>query len=1344
MKIALRAFWNNVKQATLAFRRYLNKTKTTLSTKLEPTQKVVLFNEEEIKNKGLGFRHGEKEFVHHTELKHHQTAYWSVYPNQKLWMLGIVFVLGLGLAIFTHFVLVALIALLTFLYFADLLFNFFLIWRSHAKSPEIKVRKSEIDAVSEDEWPTYTIFCPLYKEWAVVPQFLEAMDQLDYPKTKLQVMLLLEEDDVETIAKVTEQSLPQYVDVVVVPHSSPKTKPKAMNYGLAHATGEFLVIYDAEDVPEVSQLKKAVLAFKKSDPKIVCVQAKLNFYNPRQNFLTKLFTAEYSLWFDLVLTGLQTLNGPIPLGGTSNHFRVEHLKELKGWDAFNVTEDADLGLRLFKLGYRTAIIDSTTYEEANSDLLNWYRQRSRWIKGYIQTYFVHMRDPKALHVSWKEPHFLTFQLVMGGKILSMFINPLMWTITAIYFLFRAQAGPVIESFFPAIVLYTGVFAFVFGNFLYLYYYMIGLAKRGHYDLIKYAFLVPFYWVGISFAAWKAVYEIIRKPHYWQKTVHGLHLPSAQKAKEPKISIKVKLAGLRNHPAAGGVMFVGASMVANFVNFVFSIFLGRTLSLEDFGTLTLVNTLFGLAAIVFGSLTSTMNFQVAFMAGEGKENQVKTFRKKTVRNWLLISLVSAIAFVAATPFLSDFFTVDSWLLLASFTPIIITGVLSSIYNGQLRGQFVFNLLARVLVIESVVKLIAAGVFVYSGLTEWVALSLPVSLVFAFVLGWGYVRSNEKVHANEAAEEQAAVGFPNKYFGATVLSALASAAFLNIDVLLAKHYLPAEQAGAYALLSLAGKMVFFFGSLLAPFITSIVSRHEGAATDSRKDFYRLFKGTLIFTFLAFLGVGVLGKYTIPLLFGNNFEIIAQYLLPYAAAMGLFTVANTVVSYYLAKRKYSIAWISVSSAALIAVVLIWKHNSIQNFTTIMLAVSAVNFVAVFVGHAVVKNARFVLRNITDVLDVFFTTTPLAKIGAGKKRILVFNWRDTKHVFAGGAEVYIHELAKRWVSAGNQVTLFCGNDGQSSRNDLIDGVQIIRRGGFYFVYLWAILYYFVQFRGKFDVIIDSQNGIPFFTPLYAKEKVYCLMHHVHQDVFRKYLIKPLAMLASFLERTAMPWAYSKTKFITVSDSSHSEMKVAGLGLAGIHIVHPGVDLENYAPGTKDKQPLVMYLGRLKAYKSVDVLIQAFKIVKDKIPNAKLVIVGSGEEESALKKLAATVGFDRDIAYFAGKISDAEKISWLQRAWVLVNPSMMEGWGITSIEANACGVPVVASNVPGLRDSVKNPHTGYLVTHGDVETFAARIIRLLENKSIRDFMAKESIEWANQFDWEKSAAKSLSIIRGD
>lgn len=480
---------------------------------------IVKFNPEE--NQNAGFHHLGKKYVIYSDLAQSQSAFKRLSSRQKGILSSFVLIASPFFVIDWHKTIVVLMSILAIVYFSDLLFNLYLIYKSFSKNPDLKVEKKDIE--NNNEWPTYTVLCPLYKEAQVLEQFVKAMSELEYPKEKLQIILLLEEDDVSTIEHAQKLNLPAEFEISILPHSYPKTKPKALNYGLLKAKGEFVVIYDAEDIPDKDQLKKAVIGFKMSDPKTVCIQAKLNFYNPRQNILTKLFAAEYALWFDLVLTGLQSIGAPIPLGGTSNHFRKDKISELKGWDPFNVTEDCDLGMRLVKKGYKTAILDSNTMEEANSRPLNWYKQRTRWIKGYIQTYLVHMRKPSEFITDLKNPNIITFQLVVGGKILSMFVNPLMWILTISYFVFRSTIGSTIESFFPTNIFYLSIFSLIFGNFLYMYYYMIGCVKRNFDDIMKYSIFIPIYWLGMSIAAFGAVWSFIFTPHYWAKTKHGMHL-----------------------------------------------------------------------------------------------------------------------------------------------------------------------------------------------------------------------------------------------------------------------------------------------------------------------------------------------------------------------------------------------------------------------------------------------------------------------------------------------------------------------------------------------------------------------------------------------------------------------------------------------------------------------------------------------------------------------------------------------------------------------------------------------------------------------------------------------------
>lgn len=493
---------------------------------------TIPYHPETEKIKGKGFHYNGREFAHWSGVSVSESAFFRTEKNQNLTIILCLIVFAVGAYLNWHETIIVLIAILTSIYFLDLFFNMFLIFRTFLKNPEIHISSEELHEKENFDWPTYTIFCPLYHETNVIPQFVSSMSGLDYPKNKLQVLIILEEDDEEAIEKVKNFSLPSFFQTIIVPHSNPKTKPKALNFALGFATGKFCVIYDAEDVPEKTQLKKTILAFEKAPPKTVCIQAKLNFYNPHQNLITRVFTAEYSVWFDLILTGLQSINAPIPLGGTSNHFRTKDVRNLKGWDSFNVTEDCDLGMRLVKRGFRTAIVNSTTFEEANSKLLNWFKQRTRWIKGYMQTYLVHTRNLKNLPLS--------FQLVVGGKVFSLLINPIMWVITLIYFVFRSSSSRLIESFFPGPVLYMGVICFIFGNFLYLYYYMVGSAKRKQYSLVKYALLTPIYWLGMSLASYKAVLEMIKNPHYWNKTKHGFHLKNEDHKNAAEAFLKQKL------------------------------------------------------------------------------------------------------------------------------------------------------------------------------------------------------------------------------------------------------------------------------------------------------------------------------------------------------------------------------------------------------------------------------------------------------------------------------------------------------------------------------------------------------------------------------------------------------------------------------------------------------------------------------------------------------------------------------------------------------------------------------------------------------------------------------------
>jgi glycosyltransferase XagB len=437
--------------------------------------------------------------------------------RQKVVMLAALAVMAA--AAFLAPILTALVinAIIVAFFTAANLFKLWLVRHSLDQSYALQVSQDDIDAVDDRDLPVYTVLIPLYHEAEMITQLLSGISQIDYPRDKLDVKILLEEDDHETRAAVMDAHLPQWFEVMTIPDIGPKGKPRACNAGLSRARGQYLVIYDAEDRPEPDQLRKVVASFHNGPPDRVCIQAKLNYFNRGFNLLTRWFTAEYTMWFDQLLPGLQSIDVAIPLGGTSNHFVTQRLRELGGWNAFNVTEDADLGMRVFVRGWKTAVIDSTTFEEANSRFFNWIRQRSRWVKGYMQTYLYQMRHPVRLYRTMGLKAFVSFHLFFGAGTLCLLINPIYLALTIVWF---ATHWSVIQLLFPSGLLYVCLASFFLGNAAFTLGTVSGCYQRHHYEDVKWALLSPVYWLMMSIAAWKGVAQLLYKPYYWEKTKHG--------------------------------------------------------------------------------------------------------------------------------------------------------------------------------------------------------------------------------------------------------------------------------------------------------------------------------------------------------------------------------------------------------------------------------------------------------------------------------------------------------------------------------------------------------------------------------------------------------------------------------------------------------------------------------------------------------------------------------------------------------------------------------------------------------------------------------------------------------
>lgn len=443
---------------------------------------------------------------------------------QKVALSAVLLAVAAGVVTRPQALLATLLSLAGVSFFISVAFKF---WASLRGAAEVeRFDDHGLDGLSDSDLPRYTVLVPVYKEANIVAQLIENLGRLDYPTHLLEVLILVEEDDVETLAAARGADPPPHFQFITVPAGSPKTKPKACNVGLEFATGEYLVIFDAEDRPDPDQLKKAFLAFRQAGEDLVCVQAALNYFNTTENVLTRMFTLEYSFWFDYMLPGLECAKLPIPLGGTSNHFRVSGLRRLGGWDPFNVTEDADLGIRASAEGMRVGVIGSTTYEEANTAIPNFIRQRSRWIKGYMQTTLVHLRHPFRLIRIAGLRQTLSFLFLVAGTPATFLSVPVLYALG----LASLVLGPgALSALFPGWVLWLSMFNLGIGSTLMIYVSMMGALKRGRHDLVLWGLANPGYWLLHSVAAYKGLWQLITKPHYWEKTVHGLTSMSAADA-----------------------------------------------------------------------------------------------------------------------------------------------------------------------------------------------------------------------------------------------------------------------------------------------------------------------------------------------------------------------------------------------------------------------------------------------------------------------------------------------------------------------------------------------------------------------------------------------------------------------------------------------------------------------------------------------------------------------------------------------------------------------------------------------------------------------------------------------
>ncbi len=381
----------------------------------------------------------------------------------------------------------------------------------HSRKPLPRKRLTEMDL------PVYSVLVPVYREVAVLDQLIGALRQLRYPREKLDIKIIIEEHDTDMRLALSRRVLPSYMEVLVVPSGLPRTKPRALNYALPFCRGELLCIFDAEDVPTPDQLWVAAETFAAAPTEIACLQARLGWYNAGRNWLTGMIEIEYGAHFDVLLPNLARRGWPLPLGGTSNHFRISVLRAAGAWDAWNVTEDADLGLRLARMGYRAATLDSYTGEEACTKLADWLGQRTRWIKGWVQTWLVHLQAPVQLWRSTGWGGFFVLHALIGASVLSMLGYPLFLGLYLWWWWMTPEAETWLGQFAGG--LYAGTF--LAGHVAAAMTALAGLCRRQKGELVYLLPLLPLYWLLVSWAAWRALWELAARPFHWFKTPHGL-------------------------------------------------------------------------------------------------------------------------------------------------------------------------------------------------------------------------------------------------------------------------------------------------------------------------------------------------------------------------------------------------------------------------------------------------------------------------------------------------------------------------------------------------------------------------------------------------------------------------------------------------------------------------------------------------------------------------------------------------------------------------------------------------------------------------------------------------------
>lgn len=780
--------------------------------------------------------------------------------------------------------------------------------------------------------------------------------------------------------------------------------------------------------------------------------------------------------------------------------------------------------------------------------------------------------------------------------------------------------------------------------------------------------------------------------------------------------------------SGGVYLLGQGIFYA-SSYLFLYLLSQSLPPNDFRVLTLISSLFFILNIPVDALYLTiMKFLAPLQTTDTHAVAYGVIRsaRTLAGSGALLMLV---LFMALWQPSSQYFQLERMEPLVLFTPTILLLFTASYFKAQLHSRSLFAQLGIVMIVEGLVKIgVAVGVVRWAGGLEMALMGFTMSLLASTMTAYAFARNSWPKGRVVPSMLRPMTRF---MVGAGLASAGLSV-MMSLDVLVANHVLSAEDLPIYSYLNLYGRIILMSTAVVSGLFFPAITRLGHEFSRSLVYLTGVSLNAIIGLFLML--IVVVAPNIVGILFGLEWNISAMVMAAYTLALTMMAVSAFIVKSELLLQRPYIGLVPAGFILLFEFLYGFDPITFEAYVNGLFWLNLGQLIVLLV----ILTSRRLMQGIRDFFEGLAEVADPA-MNTKKANVLMFNWRDTQHVWGGGAEVYIEEFARRFVRAGHSVTLFCSHDRKTKTTEMVQGVQIVRRGGFITTYIYACLYYLLVFRGKYQLIVDCENGIPFFTPFYSRLPKILVIHHVHQEVFRENLFYPLAKFAQVLESHLMPFVYRKAQLVTISQTSKRAIRRYLFPTQSIEIIPSGIMTRLYRPGSKAAHPLVVYVGRLKQYKRLEDFILTAKAIHRMVPSARFVIAGEGDDGERLRQLTRDMGMQKVIT-FTGRVSEAKKIQLYQQAWVVMNPSSMEGWSITTIEANACGTPVIAADVPGLRDSIRPRHTGVLVSLGDINAYTQELFRLLTNSTVREEMSKNSRKWAMQFSWSKSALKFILL----